>query len=391
MTDTAPQPLPYTGIRVVEFTHMVMGPTCGLLLGDLGAEVIKVEPVAGDDTRRLLGAGAGFYPAFNRNKKSVALDLKTPEGLEVARALVASADVVVENFSTGVMERFGLDYESCRKANPELVYCSVSAYGREGAFADRLGFDPIAQAESGFVSMNGYADRQGVRALSPVMDISTAMMAANAILGALVARERTGRGQRVDVSLFRTAFVDQAAEMLCCDPPVAPPQGGRDYLGPSAAERVYHCRDGWICIAARTAAERVSLGAVAGEAVAAAAPAEGPAAWAIAAWCAARTRDDALGHLSAVGVPAVPCLGFAELWNDPLLRASGTVAEFEDPELGQVLQSGPFVTFDRTPVQLRGWAPRLGADGAAILAEIGYPAERIAALQASRVLGVPKS
>jgi len=137
----------------------------------------------------------------------VALDLKSAEGLAIARELVATADVVVENFSTGVMERLGLDYSSCRKANPDIIYCSVSAYGREGAFADRLGFDPIAQAESGFVSMNGYDDRQGVRALSPVMDISTAMMACNAILGALVARERTGRGQAIEVSLFDNAVL----------------------------------------------------------------------------------------------------------------------------------------------------------------------------------------
>ena len=127
--------------------------------------------------------------------------------MAVARELIAQADVVVENFSTGVMERFGLDYESCRKLNPTLIYCSVSAYGREGAFADRLGFDPIAQAESGFVSMNGYADREGVRALSPVMDISTAMMACNAILGALVARERTGEGQAIEVALFDNAVL----------------------------------------------------------------------------------------------------------------------------------------------------------------------------------------
>ena len=123
------------------------------------------------------------------------------------RELIATADVVVENFSTGVMERFGLDYESCRKIRPEIIYCSVSAYGRDGAFADRLGFDPIAQVESGFVSMNGYADREGVRALSPVMDISTAMMACNAILGALVARERSGLGQAVEVSLFDNAVL----------------------------------------------------------------------------------------------------------------------------------------------------------------------------------------
>ena len=201
------------GIRVVDFSHFIAGPFATMILADMGAEVIKLEaPGRGDDLRRYppvhpdLKLGAPFLWT-NRNKQSVAVDLKSPQGLEIARELIATADVVVENFSTGVMQRFGLDYESCRKIKPEIIYCSVSAYGRDGAFADRLGFDPIAQVESGFVSMNGYADREGVRALSPVMDISTAMMACNAILGALVARERSGLGQAIEVSLFDNAVL----------------------------------------------------------------------------------------------------------------------------------------------------------------------------------------
>jgi crotonobetainyl-CoA:carnitine CoA-transferase CaiB-like acyl-CoA transferase len=201
------------GIRVVDFSHFIAGPFATMILADMGADVIKIEaPGRGDDLRRYpplhadLKHGAPFLWT-NRNKRSVALDLKSPEAAAIARELIATADVVVENFSTGVMERFGLDYESCRKIKPEIIYCSVSAYGREGPFADRLGFDPIAQVESGFVSMNGYADREGVRALSPVMDISTAMMACNAVLGALVARERTGLGQAVEVSLFDNAVL----------------------------------------------------------------------------------------------------------------------------------------------------------------------------------------
>lgn len=201
------------GIRVVDFSHFIAGPLATMILADMGAEVIKVEaPVRGDDARRYppmhpqLDQGAPFVWS-NRNKKSIALDLKSPQGLALARDLVCRADVLVENFSSGVMRRLGLDHETCLALNPRLVYCSVAAYSREGAFADRFGFDPIAQAESGFVSMNGYPDREGVRALSPVMDISTAMMVGNAVLGALLARERLGRGQRVEVSLFDTAVL----------------------------------------------------------------------------------------------------------------------------------------------------------------------------------------
>jgi crotonobetainyl-CoA:carnitine CoA-transferase CaiB-like acyl-CoA transferase len=206
-------PTALEGIRVVDFSHFIAGPLATMILADMGAEVIKIEaPGRGDDLRRYpplhpdIKHGAPFLWT-NRNKRSVAIDLKSPEGLQIVRELIAMADVVVENFSTGVMERLGLDYESCRKIKPEIIYCSVSAYGRDGAFADRLGFDPIAQVESGFVSMNGYADREGVRALSPVMDISTAMMACNAILGALVARERSGLGQAVELSLFDNAVL----------------------------------------------------------------------------------------------------------------------------------------------------------------------------------------
>jgi crotonobetainyl-CoA:carnitine CoA-transferase CaiB-like acyl-CoA transferase len=201
------------GLRVVDFTHFIAGPFATMILADMGADVIKIEaPGKGDDFRQYppmvpeFGGGVP-YVWTNRNKRSVSLNLKSEEGLALARELILKADVVVENFSTGVIERLGLGYETFREANPGLIFCSVSAYGRKGAFADRLGFDPIAQAESGFISMNGYPDREGVRALSPVMDISTAMMAGNAVLGALVARARTGKGQALEVALFNTAVL----------------------------------------------------------------------------------------------------------------------------------------------------------------------------------------
>lgn len=206
-------PLPLEGIRVIDFSHFIAGPFATMILADMGAEVIKIEaPGKGDDLRRYpplhpeLDQGAPFLWS-NRNKKSITLDLKSPDGVALAKELIRKADVLVENFSAGVMARLGLDDESCRKENPRLIYCAVAAYSRTGAFSDRLGFDPIAQAESGFVSMNGYADREGVRALSPVMDISTAMMVSNAVMGALLARERIGTGQRVEVSLFDTAVL----------------------------------------------------------------------------------------------------------------------------------------------------------------------------------------
>lgn len=202
------------GLRVADFTHFIAGPLATMTLADFGANVIKIEaPERGDDFRHYptvdpeIPAQGSAFLWSNRNKKSLALDMKSEAGLAIAKELISQADVLVENFSTGVMERFGLDYETCAKLNPKLIYCSVSAYGREGPYADRLGFDPIAQAESGFISMNGYSDRQGVRTGAAVMDVATAMTATNAILLALIARQRDGIGQRIEVALFDTAVV----------------------------------------------------------------------------------------------------------------------------------------------------------------------------------------
>jgi crotonobetainyl-CoA:carnitine CoA-transferase CaiB-like acyl-CoA transferase len=206
-------PLALEGLRVIDFSHFIAGPFATMILADMGAEVIKVEaPGKGDDLRRYpplhpqLDQGAPFMWS-NRGKKSVSLDLKSPSGVALAKALIKKSDVLVENFSSGVMDRLGLSEEVCRRENSRLIYVAVAAYSRSGEFSDRLGFDPVAQAESGFVSMNGYPDREGVRALSPVMDISTAMMVSNAVMGALLAREKSGVGQRVEVSLFDTAVL----------------------------------------------------------------------------------------------------------------------------------------------------------------------------------------
>ena len=215
LPDRAPRekdaPTALDGLLVIDFTRVVAGPACTQTLADFGAEVIKIEnPDGGDDTRHyehadLAGESAAFV-SLNRNKRSIALDLTKPEACDVARALIARADVVVENFSSGVMKKYGLDYASVAPGNPRLVYCSVSAYGRQGPFASRPGFDPITQAESGFMSLNGFPDGPPVRTGPPAVDMLTGMSACNAILLALVARDRLGRGQHVEVALFDIAL-----------------------------------------------------------------------------------------------------------------------------------------------------------------------------------------
>ncbi len=204
-------PTALDGLLVVDFTRVVAGPACTQTLADFGAEVIKIEnPEGGDDTRAYehaeIGGESAAYLSLNRNKRGIALDLNIPAAREIARELIGKADVVVENFSGGVMKKFGLDYASVASANPRLIYCSISAYGRKGPFALRPGFDPITQAESGFMSLNGFPDGPPVRTGPPIVDMATGMSACNAILLALLARDRLGRGQHVEVALFDIAM-----------------------------------------------------------------------------------------------------------------------------------------------------------------------------------------
>jgi crotonobetainyl-CoA:carnitine CoA-transferase CaiB-like acyl-CoA transferase len=215
LPDHAPRakgaPTALDGLLVVDFTRVVAGPACTQILADFGAEVIKIEnPDGGDDTRSyehadLAGESAAFV-GLNRNKRGIALDLTKPEARDVALELIARADVVVENFSAGVMKKYGLDYASVASTNPRLVYCSISAYGRQGPFASRPGFDPITQAESGFMSLNGFPDGPPVRTGPPAIDMVTGISACNAIMMALFARDRLGRGQQVEVALFDIAL-----------------------------------------------------------------------------------------------------------------------------------------------------------------------------------------
>jgi crotonobetainyl-CoA:carnitine CoA-transferase CaiB-like acyl-CoA transferase len=204
-------PKALSGVLVVDFTRVVAGPACTQTLADFGAEVIKIEnPDGGDDTRGYehadVNGESAAYLSLNRNKRGITLDLTVAEARQVARELIVKADVVVENFSGGVMKKFGLDYESVASSNPRLVYCSISAYGRTGSFASRPGFDPITQAESGFMSLNGFPDGPPVRTGPPIVDLATGMSACNAILLALLARDRLGRGQYVEVALFDIAM-----------------------------------------------------------------------------------------------------------------------------------------------------------------------------------------
>ena len=203
---------PYTGLRVVEFTHMVMGPTCGMVLADLGAEVIKVEPPKGDNTRKLLGSGAGFYPLFNRNKKSLVLDLTTPEGREAVLKLIATADIVSHNFRPETMAAQGLDYDSLKKLNPRMVYIAMKGF-LPGPYDHRTALDEVVQMMGGLAYMTGPVG-QPLRAGTSVNDIMGGMFGAIAAMAALAQREKTGLGQEVQSALYENNIFLVAQHML---------------------------------------------------------------------------------------------------------------------------------------------------------------------------------
>src|SRR5471032_1406170 len=212
MQKTPTKPLPLAGIRVVEFVHMVMGPTCGLVLADLGAEVIKIEPLEGDNTRRLTGTVAGFWATYNRNKKSLAVDLKSPEGMQIVKKLLATADAVTENFRPGTMDKLGLSYEEVKKLRPGIIYCSLKGF-LPGPYEQRTALDEVVQMMGGLAYMTGPEGRP-LRAGASVNDIMGGMFGAIAILAALHERKATGRGQLVQSALFENNVFLVAQHMM---------------------------------------------------------------------------------------------------------------------------------------------------------------------------------
>ena len=246
--DLPSPPQPLAGLRVVEFTHMVMGPTCGMVLADMGAEVIKIEPVEGDRTRTLVGAGAGFFPMFNRNKKSIGINLHTQEGAECARRLCATADVVAENFKPGTMAKYGLDYASLSKANPRLIYASHKGF-LPGPYDHRTALDEVVQMMGGMAQING--DGQTPRRVAPsANDILGGTFGVVGALAALNDRQRSGRGRHIRSGLFETNLLLVAqfiAQYQLTGTPAIPV--GRTRKPPWGVYDIFETADGRIFVA----------------------------------------------------------------------------------------------------------------------------------------------
>jgi crotonobetainyl-CoA:carnitine CoA-transferase CaiB-like acyl-CoA transferase len=395
---------PLDGIRVLELCQVMAGPTCGMLLADLGADVVKVEKLpGGDDTRsydkpQVNGESAAFL-AMNRNKRSIALDLKRPDGQAVLKRMVADADVLVENFRKGTMEKFGLGYDVLRAVNPRLVYCAITGYGRSGPYADKGGFDLIAQGISGLMSITGEPGQEPVKCGPPVCDINAGMLGALGIVAAYVHRLRSGEGQMVDTSLLEagihTTFWHSAIFLATGVSPE--PAGSAHVL--SAPYQAFRTRDGWVTIGGanpanwerlarmmelpellddprfRTNSDRMHNRAALVEI--------------LSGKTRERTTRELVAALDAAGIPAGPVNRIGEMLADPHVLAREMLVETDHPVAGPTKALGVPVKLSRTPGSVRRPAPVLGQHTREVLREAGYRDVEIDALVESGVALAP--
>jgi crotonobetainyl-CoA:carnitine CoA-transferase CaiB-like acyl-CoA transferase len=392
---------PLSGTTVVEFCHSVAGPYAASILADLGADVIKVEDPGGGDESRTWpphkDGEAAAYLLFNRNKRGMQLDLKAAEAVEVVNALVSSADVLVENFRTGTMESFGLGYETLAAINPRLIYCSVSAFGRTGPRKDSPGYEALMQAFSGIMSITGEPGGQPVRAGVSFLDLSTGMLCALGVCAAVIQREKTGLGQRVDGSLLETAVSLLAfhAEGYLLTGAIPKALGsGHPSLSPY---RNFKCKDGqWIFIAAandrfwQKLAGALELGdlatdprfAVNEQRVKNRVELEALLERVI----GEREREPLLKLLGEADVPATPVHTVDQVMNDPQTIERGIVQKVTHPKLGEIPVVGTPLRFSRMSPGVRRAAPLRGEHTDAILAECGMTSDRIRELRDKKVV-----
>ena len=380
--------LPLDGVRVVDLTQVMGGPFCTMQLGDFGADVIKVEPPSGDlsrsmggDQLRIPGSDNAPFFALNRNKRSIVLDLTRDHDRAVFMALARTADVVVESFRPDVTRRLGVDYATVSAANPRIIYASISGFGQTGPYADRPGFDLIAQGMSGIMSVTGEPGGAPVKCGVPIADLAVGLFAVNGILAALVARGRTGKGQHIDTSLFESALamcVWETTEYWATGE--APDAMGSAHRL-SAPYQAFRTSDGYITLAALTpqqwqrlcvTLERESLASDPRFGTNAARMANRPAlVTEIEAALACRMTAEWVERLHTAGVPAGPINDLAQVFDDPHTRARRMVEEIEHPVAGRVRTLGFPLKMSETPLRVRRPPPVLGEHTAEIMRELG--------------------
>src|SRR5918998_665637 len=388
---------PLNGMKVLDLTHVMAGPTCTLMLADMGADVIKVEKRPdGDDTRRMIppnvGDQAASFLMMNRNKRGLALDLKTSGGAEILRRLALKADVLVENFGPGVMERLGFGYEDLRNANRSLIYCSLSGFGRTGPYRHRRGFDLVAQAMSGIMTFTGDGpDSPPAKCGPPLSDITAGILAALGIVSAYAHRLKTGEGQWVETSLFEAALVQtywqSAIALATGEAPRA--MGSAHPL--NAPYQAFETEDGWIVVGGANQTNWMRVLDAIGAPELASDPRFRDNAGRMAhlleleAELARRFRTKPAKHwltaLDGEGVPCGPVYDMLQALADPQTIAREMVVEVEHSTLGPTKTLGLPIKFSETPGKVRSGAPVYGEDTRAILAEAGFSAEEISAFE----------
>ena len=388
---------PLAGLKVIDLTHVMAGPTCTLMLADMGAEVIKIEKIpAGDDTRYMvpprIGSEAASFLMMNRNKKGIALDLKSAGGAEVLRRMIASADVLVENFGPGVMDRLGFGYPEASRDNPGLIYCSLSGFGRTGPYKHRRGFDLVAQAMSGIMSFTGERpDGPPVKCGAPLSDITAGLLAAMGILAAYAHRLKTGQGQWVETSLFEAALVQtywQSAIALATG--VAPKAMGSAHPL-NAPYQAFEASDKWIVVGGANQKHWLRTLEVLGATELARDPRFATGAdrmghlKELEVLLSERFKTQTAAHwlsaLEEVGVPCGPVNDMLQALADPQTIAREMVTEVEHSTLGKVKTLGLPIKFSETPGKVRTGAPLYGEHTAEVLGAYGFDAGEIAALQ----------
>ena len=388
---------PLEGIKVIELAQIMAGPTCGMLLADMGADVVKVEKLpGGDDTRSytqpsINGESAAFM-ILNRNKRGMAVNLKTPGGLEVVKKLLAGADVVTENYRKGTLEKLGLGYDVLEQINPRLIYCAISGYGRTGPYADKGGFDLIAQGFAGLMSITGEPGRPPAKSGTSVADINAGIFAALGIVSAIVARARTGKGQVVETSLMEAAVQQtfwQAAIFFATG--VNPgPSGSAHIL--TAPYQAFPTADGWINVGGANQSNWERIVKVIERPELANDP-------------RFTTNGERMRHLEALtpiiagelkkrssaewirlfeeaGVPVGPVNRIGDMLADPQVAAREMVVEVEHPKAGRTKALGHPIKFSGTPGSIERAAPLLGQHTREILGDLGYSAGEIDKLYA---------
>jgi crotonobetainyl-CoA:carnitine CoA-transferase CaiB-like acyl-CoA transferase len=402
MTNTTTgHPGPLSGMRVLELAQIMAGPTCGMMLADMGADVIKIEKLpGGDDSRgyrepRVKGVSAPFM-ILNRNKRGIALNLKTQKGKEILLRMVESADVLTENYRRGTLEKLGLGYDTLSKINPGLIYCSVSGYGRSGPYADKGGFDLIAQGFSGLMSFTGEPGRPPVKTGNSIADINAGILATVGILAAYTHKLKTGRGQMVDTSLMEAALQQTywQAAIYFATGASSGPTGSAHLL--TAPYQAFRASDGWINIGGANQAnwERITevlghpewstdprfvsntarmenletLTSLMGEVL------------------VRRSKADWIEAFDAAGVPVGPIHTMAEALNHPQTLARDMVVDLVHPQAGETKALGCPIHFSETPTQITRPAPMLGEHSRELLREYQFTDEEIDSFLAEGVI-----